>query len=68
LGIGASAADTVLNDFVALHYKSKHMNYLHSFWGVGATAGPLIMAMYIGQAGGLRVLNVDCVRNEYEQI
>ncbi|GAL04647.1 permeases of the major facilitator superfamily [Photobacterium aphoticum] len=43
LGLGAGSVDAALNNFVALHYQSKHMNYLHSFWGVGATAGPLIM-------------------------
>jgi fucose permease len=47
LGIGAGAVDAALNNFVAVHYKSKHMNYLHSFWGVGATAGPLLMANYL---------------------
>tara|TARA_R110001583_G_scaffold16561_17_gene67936 strand:+ start:39979 stop:41157 length:1179 start_codon:yes stop_codon:yes gene_type:complete len=54
LGLGAGAIDAALNTFVAIHYKSKHMNFLHSFWGVGATSGPLIMAMYIGQQGGWR--------------
>ncbi|MGY5451667.1 MFS transporter [Agarivorans sp. MS3-6] len=54
LGLGAGAVDAALNNFVALHYKSKHMNYLHSFWGVGATAGPLIMAVYISQQDGWR--------------
>jgi fucose permease len=54
LGIGAGAVDAALNNYVALHYKSKHMNYLHSFWGVGATAGPLIMATYLGLQDGWR--------------
>ena len=54
LGLGAGAVDSALNNFVALHYRSKHMNYLHSFWGVGATAGPLIMANYIALEGGWR--------------
>jgi len=47
LGIGAGAVDSALNNYVAQNYESKHMNYLHSFWGVGATAGPLIMANYL---------------------
>ncbi|MDO6687092.1 MULTISPECIES: MFS transporter [unclassified Agarivorans] len=54
LGLGAGAVDAALNNFVALNYKAKHMNYLHSFWGVGATAGPLIMAMYLSQQQGWR--------------
>ncbi|MGF1688085.1 MFS transporter [Photobacterium japonica] len=54
LGLGAGSVDAALNNFVALHYQSKHMNYLHSFWGVGATAGPLIMAMFLSQQGGWR--------------
>ncbi|WP_105615333.1 MFS transporter [Vallitalea okinawensis] len=44
LGLGAGSVDTALNNYVALHYKAHHMNWLHSFWGVGATLGPLIMA------------------------
>lgn len=54
LGIGAGAVDAALNNFVALHYKAKHMNYLHSFWGVGATAGPLLMANYLTLKEGWR--------------
>ena len=54
LGVGAGAVDAGLNNFVALHYKAKHMNYLHSFWGVGATAGPLLMANYLTLSEGWR--------------
>ena len=45
LGLGAGAIDTGLNGFVALHYKARHMNWLHSFWAVGAALGPVIMAL-----------------------
>jgi len=44
LGLGGGSVDTALNNYVALHFKARHMNWLHSFWGVGATIGPLIMA------------------------
>lgn len=44
LGFGGGTVDTALNNYVALHFKSHHMNWLHSFWGVGATLGPIIMA------------------------
>ncbi len=44
LGLGGGAVDTALNNYVALHYKAHHMNWLHSFWGVGATLGPVIMS------------------------
>ncbi|MCL2017037.1 MAG: MFS transporter [Defluviitaleaceae bacterium] len=47
LGFGGGMIDSVLNNFVALHYKAKHMNWLHSFWGLGALIGPLIMATAI---------------------
>lgn len=47
MGIGAGAVDAALNHFVALHYEAKHMNWLHCFWGVGATAGPLIMSFFL---------------------
>lgn len=42
-GLGAGSVDAALNNFVALHYKAHHMNWLHCFWGVGATLGPYIM-------------------------
>jgi fucose permease len=47
MGFGAGSIDTALNHYVAIHYKSHHMNWLHSFWGVGATAGPIIMSYYL---------------------
>ncbi|MCL2081047.1 MAG: MFS transporter [Oscillospiraceae bacterium] len=42
-GLGAGAIDAALNNYVALHYASRHMNWLHCFWGVGATISPYIM-------------------------
>jgi fucose permease len=51
LGLGAGSVDAALNNFVALHYPSRHMNWLHCFWGVGATAGPLVMGYCL--SGGL---------------
>ncbi|MDF2789974.1 MAG: transporter [Neobacillus sp.] len=47
LGLGAGAVDTGINNYVASHYKAHHMSWLHCFWGVGATMGPVIMAQYI---------------------
>lgn len=44
-GLGAGSVDAVLNNFVALHYKARHMNWLHCFWGVGATLGPYVMGL-----------------------
>jgi fucose permease len=42
-GLGAGSVDAALNNFVAIHYKARHMNWLHCFWGVGASLGPYIM-------------------------
>ncbi len=42
-GLGAGAVDAALNNYVALHYASSHMSWLHCFWGVGATVSPYIM-------------------------
>jgi len=42
-GLGAGSVDAGLNNYVALHYKSQHMSWLHCFWGVGASLGPYIM-------------------------
>lgn len=44
LGLGAGSVDAALNNYVALHYEARHMNWLHSFWGVGAAIGPMILA------------------------
>ncbi len=43
-GLGAGAIDAALNNYVALHYTSKHMSWLHCFWGVGAIVSPFIMS------------------------
>lgn len=55
MGLGAGAVDAALNNFVALHYEAKHMNWLHCFWGIGATAGPLIMSIYLLKENGWRM-------------
>lgn len=47
MGFGGGSIDTALNHYVAVHYKPHHMNWLHSFWGVGATAGPVIMSYFL---------------------
>jgi len=46
-GLGAGAVDAALNNYVALNYASRHMNWLHCFWGVGAAAGPYILSYYL---------------------
>ncbi|ORX84749.1 MFS general substrate transporter [Anaeromyces robustus] len=43
-GLGAGSIDTALNNYVALYYKSSHMNWLHCMWGLGASIGPFIMS------------------------
>ena len=42
-GLGAGCVDASLNNYVALHYASRHMSWLHCMWGVGASLGPYIM-------------------------
>lgn len=49
MGLGAGCVDAALNNYVALHYRARHMNWLHCFWGVGAAIGPMIMAGYFAQ-------------------
>lgn len=53
-GLGAGAVDAALNNYVALHYASKHMSWLHCFWGVGASISPYIMGYAIGSGHGWR--------------
>ena len=60
-GIGAGAIDAALNSYVAIHYASRHMSWLHCMWGVGASAGPMIVARcLVGSTWnvGFRVLGV----------
>ena len=52
LGAGGGAVDASLNHFVAAHYSSRHMNWLHGFWGVGATTGPAVMGLALAGPGG----------------
>ena len=51
-GLGAGAVDAALNNYVALHYTSRHMSWLHCFWGVGAVTGPYVMGWAIGTSRG----------------
>ena len=53
-GFGAGAVDAALNNYVSLHYSSRHMSWLHCFWGVGASVSPYIMGYAIGAGLGWR--------------
>lgn len=60
-GLGAGAIDAALNNYVALHYKSKHMSWLHCFWGVGTIVSPFVMSYSLGHSnwqGGYRIVGV----------
>ena len=50
-GLGAGCVDAALNNYVAVHYASRHMSWLHCMWGIGASVGPYIMgyALTAGQ-------------------
>lgn len=50
-GLGAGSIDAALNNYVALHFKSRHMSWLHCMWGIGASTGPYIMSMILTQGG-----------------
>ena len=59
-GLGAGAIDAALNNYVALYYTSRHMSWLHCFWGVGAVISPYVMSYALGTAhgwaGGYRII------------
>ena len=61
-GLGAGGIDAALNNYVALHYSSRHMSWLHCMWGVGASFGPYIMGLAIshelGWMGGYRYVGI----------
>lgn len=50
-GLGAGSIDVALNNYVALHFKSRHMSWLHCMWGIGASTGPYIMNMILTRGG-----------------
>ncbi|MBO6307711.1 MAG: MFS transporter [Oribacterium sp.] len=49
-GLGAGAIDASVNHYVANHYSSSAMNFLHCFYGVGAVISPYIMALALRKA------------------
>lgn len=55
-GLGAGSVDAALNNYVALHYASRHMSWLHCMWGVGTIIGPSLMSAALtgghGWSGG----------------
>ncbi|HIU87731.1 MAG TPA: MFS transporter [Candidatus Avilachnospira avistercoris] len=51
-GLGAGSVDAALNNYVALHFASRHMSWLHCMWGIGASIGPYIMGSAIGSGAG----------------
>ena len=59
-GFGAGSIDAALNNYVALHYTSRHMSWLHCFWGVGTVVSPYIMSYALGTdlgwVGGYRIV------------
>lgn len=61
-GLGAGSVDAALNNYVALHFASRHMSWLHCMWGVGASMGPYIMGYALTGWGswnlGYRIISV----------
>ncbi len=60
-GLGAGAIDAALNNYIALHYKAKHMSWLHCFWGVGTIVSPFIMSYALANRtwnSGYRIVGV----------
>ncbi len=51
-GLGAGGVDAALNNYVAIHYASRHMSWLHCMWGVGASLGPYIMGFALTRGQG----------------
>jgi MFS family permease len=55
LGLGAGSVDAGLNAHVAAHYESRHMSWLHSFWGVGALSGPIVISFALSRSVSWRM-------------
>lgn len=50
-GLGGGCVDASLNNYVATHYKARHMSFLHCFWGIGTIISPLVMGSFIENGG-----------------
>lgn len=50
-GLGAGGVDASLNNYVAVHYSSRIMSWLHCMWGVGAMTGPYILGFVLTNGG-----------------
>ena len=63
-GLGAGSIDAALNNYVALHYKSRHMSWLHCMWGVGTVISPMLMsrALSAGQGWSSGYRTVACLQ------
>lgn len=63
-GLGAGGVDASINNYVALHYSSKHMSWLHCMWGVGASVGPYIMAFAMtgGHGWNMGYRYIGCIQ------
>lgn len=63
-GFGAGAVDAALNNYVALHFSSRHMSWLHCFWGVGCSISPYIMGWALAATGRWEVgyRTVSCLQ------
>ena len=61
-GLGAGSVDAALNNYVALHFESRHMSWLHCMWGMGASVGPYIMSNATLRTGswnnGYRIIGI----------
>ncbi len=47
LGMGEGLLDTCLNNYVAIHYKTRYMSWLHCTWGIGASIGPYMLSQVL---------------------
>lgn len=50
-GLGAGSVDAALNNYVALHYESRHMSWLHCMWGIGTLVSPMVMGRVLAGGG-----------------
>ena len=60
-GFGAGSIDAALNNYVAIHYSSKHMSWLHCFWGVGTIISPFVMSYSLTNytwSNGYRIISI----------
>ena len=55
IGLGGGAIDASMNAYAARHFSASMLNWMHAFYGVGATVGPFLAGVVLAAGLGWRL-------------